>query len=138
MFFFVRGMRGALGRGSTALTCMLQWKCKIGDSGAFRLGEMLKVNSSLRRLILVRPSLFLVFFGIDAGRRPTAVTCVLQGTNYISDSGVKWLGEGMEVNSSLQELDIVRNCFVWLLFVQEMEEGAQCSHICTAAGLCFW
>ena len=67
------------------------------------------------------------------------MTCLLQGTNEIGDSGLKWLGEGMEVNSSLQELDIVRNCFVWLLFVQEIEEGAErSSHICTAAGLHFW
>ncbi len=73
MICLLRGRwREREGRGWAALTRVLQDNNEIGDDGARGLGEGLKVNSSLRELLLVRHFVFLILIliccGGDAGR----------------------------------------------------------------------
>ena len=87
---------------------MLQNENQIGDAGAAGLGEVLKVNSSLRELYLVRLFVYCLFLWgrcrERAGRGSAALTRVLQNQNQIGDAGAAGLGEGLKVNSSLQML----------------------------------
>jgi hypothetical protein len=63
---------------------------------------------------------------------------VLQKNNQIGDDGARGLGEGLKVNSSLKELDLVRHMFLFFdLFVAdamqgEGEEGVGCTHACAS------
>ncbi len=63
---------------------------------------------------------------------------MLQDDNQIGDDGAVGLGEGLKVNSSLQELRLVRHfVFVLDLFVAgamqgEGGEGVGCTHACAA------
>ena len=110
--------RERAGRGSAALTRVLQRKNQLGDAGARGLGEVLKVNSSLQGLWLVRLFVYCLFlWGRSrerAGKGSAALTRVLQDKNGIGDAGAAGLGEGLKVNSSLQRLWIVR-LFVFCL-----------------------
>ncbi len=54
------------------------------------------------------------------------MTRVLQDKNQISDAGAAGLGEGLKVNSSLQELQLVRLFDYCLFFVGAMRgEGGE-------------
>ncbi len=98
---------------------MLQNNNQIGGAGAAGLIEGLKVNSSLQELYLVRLFVVVVFsWGrcrARAGRGSAALTRVLQMKNQIGVSGAAGLIEGLKVNSSLQELYLVR-LFVVVVF----------------------
>jgi len=119
---------------------VLQFENGIGDAGAAGLVEGLKVNSSLQTLGLVR--LFFVVCFLwgrcreRAGRGSAALTRVLQSRNQIGDAGAAGLGEGLRVNSSLQELYLVRLFVLSFVFVgvlqEEGGEGVGCTHTCAA------
>jgi len=134
--------RERAGRGSAALTRVLQGGNRIGDAGARGLGEGLKVNSGLQRLYLVRLFGYCLFLWgrcrERAGRGWAALTRVLQGGNGIGDAGARGLGEVLKVNSSLQRLWLVRLFLLLFVFVGAMQgeggEGVGCTHACAAGG----
>jgi hypothetical protein len=66
--FLLEPVGGRAGRGSSALTRVLQEENQIGVAGAAGLGEGLKVNGSLRSLDLVTLFVIVCFCGGDAGR----------------------------------------------------------------------
>jgi hypothetical protein len=113
----------------------------IGDEGGKALGEALKVNTSVKELLLV--SVFLVFLLVfvlcvfccceESGR----LTCAVQGANGIGDEGGKALGEALKVNTSVKELYLVSVFLVFLLvFVLRvflLLRGVRAADVCGAA-----
>jgi hypothetical protein len=101
---------------------MLQDGNLIGDDGARRLGDLLKVNSSLQQLILVSflfwcCCVFEQHFMEIAERWLGSLTRVLQINNQIGDDGARGLGEGLNVNSSLQWLHLVSSARLLCFFL---------------------
>ena len=113
--------------GTLEFTRLLQDANRIGDVGAHYMGMGLKVNSSLKRLYLVRNKalLLMVLFALvgcceKAGRRTAALTRVLQDNNSIGDGGACGLGEGLKVNSSLMIISMVLIVYYCVLFTGAM------------------
>lgn len=76
--------------GIMSMTRDLQMNAKIGDAGACGLGEGLKTNSSLKKLILVRCACFglCIICGYCAFcKRLFGVTQRLQAGNQVGDAG---------------------------------------------------
>lgn len=121
-FFFFEGHVGCVGEGVDCCDVYVAVEMSNRRLRSFWAGKGAESQQQPAGARSCEAFSFACFSGIDAGMRPTAVTYVLQGNNEIGDSGVKWLGEGLEVNSRLEELDIVRHHFAWLLFFsQEMK-----------------
>jgi len=139
-FFLWGRCRERAGRGSAALTRVLQGENGIGDAGAAGLGEGLEVNSSLQELVLVRLFGYCLFLWGRCREREergsAALTRVLQQQNSIGDAGAAGLGEGLKVNSSLQALYLVRLFVLLFVCVGAMQgeggEGVGCTHACAA------
>jgi hypothetical protein len=103
IFVFLRGQwREGKGMVSALFTRVLQGNNQVGLTPW--LGEGLKVNSSLQWLNLVR---LLGFVFGSVGKGSVVLTFVLQENNQIGDVGAALLGEWLEVNSSLQYLNVV-------------------------------
>ncbi len=103
------------------LTCAVQGSNRIGAEGGIALGEALKVNTSVKELILVSVFfLFLLVFVLraychceESGR----LTCAVQGSNLIGDEGGIALGEALKVNTSVQKLSLVSDTVFLLLLL---------------------
>ena len=64
-----------------------------------------------------------------------ALTRVLQENNQVGDIGACALGEGLKVNSSLQELHLVRLFFGHVFFWADLGRRGECvgcTHACAA------
>jgi hypothetical protein len=106
---------------SGRLTCAVQGGNGIGDEGGKALGEALKVNTSVKELSIVSVFVLLlllvfvlrVFCCCEQSGR---LTCAMQRYNHIGDEGGKALGKALQLNTSVQILDLV-SVFVLFLFV---------------------
>jgi hypothetical protein len=89
------------------LTYGLQWNNRVGDQGALALGEMLKTNSSIQILNLVKSLFVFVLFGSVLKFLHCGLNCGLQGYNQLGNAGAIGLAEGLKSNCSLRELNLV-------------------------------
>ena len=95
-----------------SMTRDLQMNAKIGDAGACGLGEGLKTNSSLKKLILVRCACFglCIICGYCAFcKRLFGVTQRLQAGNQVGDAGALGLAMVLKSNSCLTGLGLSSN-----------------------------
>ena len=89
----------------------------FGADGASAIADAMRVNSSVQTLDLVRlccRMLLDVFFTFVSLNAPFLFQCltlnVSQGHNKIGDDGARAVADAMRVNSSVQQLYLVRLC----------------------------
>jgi hypothetical protein len=100
------------------LTFVFQCDNQVGDTGACGLGEGLKVNSSLHILNLVSDFVLICCCCVWARLCFNILFQLifdLQENNLVGDAGACGLGQGLQVNSGLEELNLVSG-FLHFLF----------------------
>jgi hypothetical protein len=90
----------------------------IGNAGACFIGEGLKFNNSLLELRLVRIFIFVCCDCIEVRSFDHLISRVffLQSNNVIGDHGAGGLGDGLKMNSIMQQLYLVGSfsfCLFW-------------------------